>query len=368
MAPATIADIRSALHLALAGIPAHDHCALLGFPSHGNVGDHMIWLGSARYLTKEKGYRIGYVSDVAQFSAREMETTVGDGPLFFTGGGNLGDLWPKSQVLRETVISRYRDRPIAILPQSMYFSSSDALKRAEDVFNGHPDLTIYVREETSHKLAMKHFSDCRIVLAPDMSFAMDDLQREVNTGERCSSWLYLCRNDCEHNQSSALPRQIADTATQLDWPSIYRKCECPRPPRRESASRLRTLPESGVLTAVWNRLPKLLQPSNRRTQLPRKTVETRMRELSRDILQSGIDQLEHFDLIATDRLHGHILALLLGTPNALLPNTYHKNQSFYETWTCNLPQSSFGAQALVESLRELPGNAGCSSNLANTRQ
>lgn len=35
----------------------------------------------------------------------------------------------------------------------------------------------------------------------------------------------------------------------------------------------------------------------------------------------------------TDRLHGHILCLLLGLPHVLLDNTYGKLKDFYDTWT-----------------------------------
>jgi pyruvyl transferase EpsO len=41
-------------------------------------------------------------------------------------------------------------------------------------------------------------------------------------------------------------------------------------------------------------------------------------------------------VVVTDRLHGHILSVLLGIPNVLMDNSYGKNQSFYATWTQDL--------------------------------
>ena len=35
----------------------------------------------------------------------------------------------------------------------------------------------------------------------------------------------------------------------------------------------------------------------------------------------------------SDRLHAHILCLLMGIPHVLLDNTYGKVRSFHETWT-----------------------------------
>jgi exopolysaccharide biosynthesis predicted pyruvyltransferase EpsI len=38
-------------------------------------------------------------------------------------------------------------------------------------------------------------------------------------------------------------------------------------------------------------------------------------------------------VVVTDRLHGHILCLLLGIPHIVLDNSYGKLRSFDETWT-----------------------------------
>jgi pyruvyl transferase EpsO len=41
-------------------------------------------------------------------------------------------------------------------------------------------------------------------------------------------------------------------------------------------------------------------------------------------------------VVVTDRLHGHILSVLLGIPHVLMDNSYGKNESFYATWTHDL--------------------------------
>jgi pyruvyl transferase EpsO len=38
-------------------------------------------------------------------------------------------------------------------------------------------------------------------------------------------------------------------------------------------------------------------------------------------------------VVITDRLHAHILSLLLGIPNIILDNSYGKVRDFHETWT-----------------------------------
>ena len=55
--------------------------------------------------------------------------------------------------------------------------------------------------------------------------------------------------------------------------------------------------------------------------------------LARKRLFRGIRILSNAKVVITDRLHGHILSLLLGIPHVLLDNRIGKNRAFYETWT-----------------------------------
>lgn len=55
------------------------------------------------------------------------------------------------------------------------------------------------------------------------------------------------------------------------------------------------------------------------------------------LMHSGIFQLQQHRLVITNRLHGHILCLILGIPHILIPGTYNKMESFYQTWTHRIP-------------------------------
>src|SRR5207249_3440314 len=60
-------------------------------------------------------------------------------------------------------------------------------------------------------------------------------------------------------------------------------------------------------------------------------------------------------VVITDRLHGHILCLLLGIPHVLLDNNYGKVRWFYETWTRDCPLACWAASppealALAEAM------------------
>ncbi|NES73991.1 MAG: polysaccharide polymerase, partial [Okeania sp. SIO2D1] len=58
-------------------------------------------------------------------------------------------------------------------------------------------------------------------------------------------------------------------------------------------------------------------------------------------IHSAIYQLQPHKLVITNRLHGHILCILLNKPHIFLPNAYHKNELFYQTWTSEIPFCKF---------------------------
>ncbi len=68
-------------------------------------------------------------------------------------------------------------------------------------------------------------------------------------------------------------------------------------------------------------------------------------------------------LVITDRLHAHILCVLLGRPHILMNNLMGKNWNFYETWTrgtplCRLAPDAAAAWKLAEkTIAALPPGA-----------
>jgi len=72
--------------------------------------------------------------------------------------------------------------------------------------------------------------------------------------------------------------------------------------------------------------------------------------LARRRLERGCRLLASAGAIVTDRLHGHVLCLLLGIPHVLLDNNYGKVRSFYETWTADADLVRWG-ESPAEALR-----------------
>ena len=92
--------------------------ALLDFPDHANVGDSAIWLGELVMLRGITGRDPDYVCTWHDFDEQALRDACPDGIVFLHGGGNLGDIWPHHQQLRETVLEQLRDRIVVQLPST----------------------------------------------------------------------------------------------------------------------------------------------------------------------------------------------------------------------------------------------------------
>ena len=282
--------------------------ALIDYPTGGNVGDQAIWLGTTAYFARRPQFDVAYITDRFKYSADTLARVVPRGAtILIHGGGNLGDDYPSIQLFRERLIERFPDRRIIQMPQTMHFASSQAAGRAAEVFNRHPDLTLLARDHVSARLADELF-DCRTLLCPDMAFQLN-LAPAAAPGLRA---VWLARTDDEAAHGSL----AADRVLVTDWFDHT-------PGRLQWAPRYR----AHVLG------------SRAMTRLPASTaLLRRLRVGAFDVpawryLSPGLRLISRGEALITDRLHGHILALLLGVPHVLLDNSYGKLRSYYNSWT-----------------------------------
>ena len=305
--------------------------ALLDFPAYANVGDSAIWLGALEALAAIGAGPIRYSCDVGTYRRDHLERRLGHGVILLSGGGNLGDSWPRFQRLREDVISSFHDHRIVQLPQSIHFGDHAALERARRVFDAHPDLTLLVRDVRSLEIAREAFR-ARSELCPDLAFALGMLGRATRP-VRDIAW--LARTDHESTRPS-----VSDVSAPVpfDW----------SPEPRSGLIRL-----TDAARHVIGRRPSL-------AGVLRRPLSAAYPYLARQRLERGRRLLSECRVVVTDRLHGHVLALLLEIPHVLLPEASGKLRAFYETWTAesNLvhwsdsPDEAFArARTLVEEQR-----------------
>jgi exopolysaccharide biosynthesis predicted pyruvyltransferase EpsI len=263
-----------------------DAYALIDFPDHANVGDSAIWLGESQLLRAITGRGPDYISTWHDFDPTAFRQVCPGGTLFLHGGGNLGDLWPHHQRFREAILRAVRDRPVVQLPQSIHFADDRALARFADIVAAHPDFTLHVRDRESLAVAAARF-DCPAYCTPDSAFALGPQPR----GLADTPILALMRTDLER---SATRNASLSGATIVDW-----------------------LEDDADLPAGTDIVAREAQALARVTR--------------------GLRLLSRGASVATDRLHGHILATLLGIPHLVFENSYGKLGAYIRSWTATSP-------------------------------
>jgi pyruvyl transferase EpsO len=276
--------------------------ALLDFPRYANVGDSAIWIGELHVL-EQLDVSLSHTCDLLTYDPGLLERHIGDGVIVLSGGGSLGDLWERYQPWREQVIDSFPRNRIVQLPQSIHYQNQAAVDRAKRVFENHADFTLLVRDQQSLGFAARVFA-VPTLLCPDMAFGLGALDTASKRSEKI---LWIVRRDRE--AAAEIPDSVPGRT--LDW-------------ARESPSGLAML--NGRLSHRFARSPWLRSPL-------RRPLSATYGPLARQRLRRGLSAVRRAQVVVTDRLHGHVLCLLTGTPHVLLDNSYGKIRSFYDTWT-----------------------------------
>jgi pyruvyl transferase EpsO len=291
-------------------VPAGGPVALLDFPEAPNVGDSMIWAGTLRYLAR-RGATIRYACSNSSWSPATLARRIGDGAILLAGGGNFGDLYPDHQELREAVIEAFPRHRIVQLPQSVHFESEGALERARRVIGRHRALTLLARDRVTW-VGMRRWFDAPATLCPDMAFALGALPRTPAV----APVVWLARMDKE---SRVAHGPAPSGVERRDWLTDD----------RSFADGARHLLRR--ILGRWPRLRPLLQDPLAATY---PAVAAERVERGRRILSRG-------RVVVSDRLHAHVLCLLLGIPHMVLDNTYGKVRALYDTWTHDSPLATW---------------------------
>jgi len=327
--------LREMLDSVIAAVLAgHPEVALATFPNHWNLGDTAVWAGQRAVLAR-LGVGVPYVCDFRTYRPDALRRALPEGPILLSGGGNFGDVYPNEQGLRVRILDDFPDRLVVQLPQSVWFRSEANLDAMRRRCERSGRFVMLVRDRRSLDLVRARFA-VPVHLAPDMAFGLPDLRTRRRAA--VTDVLWLIRRDIEAS-ASALRRELAseDPGVVRDWtrPGFGRQ----------------GVPWAAYARSYWlswrlRRMPAGLL--HRREAWVTQSFETlaglRM-EIACRFVSAG-------RVLVTDRLHGHILALLLGIPNVCLDNRDGKVCQFYQTWTAGHPlvgwaDSLSQAQALV---------------------
>lgn len=312
-------------------IPRGEPLALVDFPRTANVGDSLIWLGTLAWLARSGRGAPRYLCSDLTYDSRRLAKRVGRGTILLGGGGNFGDLYPGHQAFRERVIADFPTHRIVQLPQSIHFQDAAALARTREVVKAHPRLTLLVRDEASLDLARAEFP-VPSSLCPDLALALGPLRRP---SAPTRSIVWLSRNDKEARDEGSLAGFPG--LERVDW----------------------VTDDAHPLIAVHLTVDRWLRhrPALRPWAAP--GLEATFERAARSRVARGVATLAAGRVVVTNRLHGHVLALLLGIPHFVVDNSYGKVRGLYEAWTRGSKLARFcetQAEALDRALRacEMP--------------
>nr|WP_315253013.1 polysaccharide pyruvyl transferase family protein [uncultured Duganella sp.] len=284
--------------------------AVIDFPHYANAGDSYIWLGEIAYL-QQRGASIEYICWHEAFDAALIKRVIGaDGVVLFQGGGNFGDRWPEPHRLRLKALRELKGCRMVQFPQTVRFDDPANIAETQQAIIEHGQFVLLTRDHASDRLAREYFGDsCQIQLSPDMAFFIGALapQRPQADG------FVLARTDIEaagagavrHLPLSRLPgRWLSDDWLASDW----------------------------FEQKLSNQLCKFNSRWNRHA-MGRKLMVGLANMTAQARLNRGIRLLSQGKVVLTDRLHAHILCLLLNKPHVVLDNDYGKISTFHQAWT-----------------------------------
>ena len=296
--------------------------ALFDFPLYSNVGDSVIWQAELSVLAVYFGCHP--VLSCASLGASDaLPPLSACTQIILTGGGNLGDLWEHHQRFRERVIRAYPRHRIVQMPQSICFQHPAKQARCREVFSAHPDLTLLVRDEPSLAIAAR-LHQGRTLLVPDVALALGSIRRPTAPSRPIVA---LLRGDLEK-------RTLDEPALQRRW-HVQDWIEEPCYLEKRLLLRLRRF---AAWPGRWSRLVASLEG-------------WLQQRLSRRRLQRGCQLLSQGAVVITDRLHAHLLCLLMDIPHVVLDNSYGKISSFRQRWTAQCSVPVLQASTLAEADR-----------------
>lgn len=287
---------------------AGEHYALVDYPNYSNVGDSAIWLGQLAICRRLSGTDPSYVCHMESYDADELSRTCPAGPILITGGGNFGDLWEPHQNFRKRLLADFPSRKIVQLPQSIHFSDAGKAAETRDAIATHGNFRMFVRDRNSQRVAQETLN-VSAPLVPDLAFGIGPIPRRAAPSH---DYMLLMRTDQERAAlSDGDFTSLSDSITE-DW------IKEPRLPLGyRTGIRLQS-----IVSCRLSRQAQRLDFFNRLAQ----------RRFDR-----GARMLSQGHVVVTDRLHAHIMSVLLAIPNVVLDNHYGKIGSYVAAWTGDLP-------------------------------
>ena len=269
----------------------------IDLPYYSNIGDSLIWKGTETLLASLP-HKCLYRASCKTFRHIDISENV---IIIMMGGGNWGDLYLIHNEFRKRIVQSYPNNKIVILPQTVYYEGARNARFDAKVFRKHKRLTIFARDKYSYWFLKLFRFNKDIRLLPDMAFCIDRDWLRTYTLPSTGNNLLFKRLDKEGTKTDVISN-LGEHDTS-DWP-LYTE---PDP--------LRTI----LYTLINEGKYKEADDYATNVYLPER-------------VKVGIEHISKYEKVYSNRLHGAILAILLGKETFIIDNSYGKNSQYYSTW------------------------------------
>ncbi len=295
-----------------------DKKIIIALPAnYGNLGDIAISYAQRIFLEKNfPNYKILEVPiDKSYENMKSLKRVVGKQDIILLkGGGDIGNLYPDIEVIRQKYIKKFPNNKIISFPQTIYFSNdkfgNKMLKKVKKVYGKHKNLVLFARENKSYIKMKEVFNQNKVYLVPDIVLSLNEEEPKEKR-----EYITLCfRKDIE--------------------------CKMPQDMKEKMIKQLKD---------EYNE--KIIEQD---THIGDVRIEENERE---DFLQKIWTTFRKSKIVLTDRLHGMIFCAITGTPCIAFPNSNGKIQATYETWLKDLPNIEMvNENTSIEEIKEIIQN------------
>lgn len=300
-----IARLRSRIDEALLPLIG-SKCVLYDVPYYKNIGDVLIWEGELCFLEQHSILLL----DMASYNTCAFPELESDVTILFQGGGNIGDLYHEHVEFLLSLVEHYPDNRIVVLSQTVFYQNEEQFDLDFVRLARHSDFYFVARDRFVYDKIVKYFGE-KTLLLPDMAFCIPYDRFLPYIRKERFGLLRIVRKDCERPIGK---QNLLDGKTQ-DWPVF------------DQSIRYSTLKNT-----VYDRLYKI--------HFLRNFLRDRWNSYAYEhfrtaMIREGVQLISPYRFVQSERLHGAILAILLGKEVTIVDNSYKKNSNFYNTWLLN---------------------------------
>lgn len=280
-----------------------------GVPELSNLGDmaqcYCIRLFLSKYYSEYEVVEIftrNYLDNT--FGLRDFlkENVRNDDLIFFQSGYCTQDLGGREDLMHQAVIQDFPDNKLIMLPQTVYFHSTERKELASRIYDAHKNLFFMARDQVSYEMAKDMFPHIEVECYPDI---VTTLIGKYEFGFERKGVLLCIRNDSEKYYSDSEINKLMERL------GVIENCD-----RLDTTIRV----EPHV---IRNNLQKFIE--------------------------DYFDKFAHYKVVITDRYHGTIFSLVSNTPVIVIQTKDHKVKTGVDWFKGIYDDQVFFAETLDEA-------------------